>query len=1172
MRPCFRPRLEALEDRLAPATLGASSVVEGPAAGGDGVNLADTGSWKASSNATFLHVTSASSGSGNALVQFSFDANSGPTRTATLSIAGLTFTVTQAGSSYVAANPLTLVSSGLHEPEGVAVDSAGNVYIADTGNNAIKEYNASTQQLSTLVSGLSFPWGVAVDGAGNVFFSDTGDNAIDEYSASTKQVSTLVSSGLNFPFGVAVDGAGNVYIADPSTNAIDEYSASMKQLSTLVSGLFAPRGVAVDGAGNLFIADNGSQAIKENSASTKQVSTLVSGLNFPDGVAVDGAGNVFFSEEHNGAIKEYSASTKQVSTLVSSGLLGPNGVAVDGAGNVYIADIYHNAIKELPPRAFVSTAPLSEPVGAGSDQLLPVLPASQPLTGLFAPQSDQSWLSITSVANAVIHFSFSANTGAARTAHITVLGQQITVTQAAPSLGTTALLEGPGAGSDSDIVVSGPWTATANVPWLDTTASGTGDGLATFRFDANTGPTRTGTLTIAGLALTVTQAGSTYVAANPVTTLASSGLNFPFGVAVDGAGNVFIADTNNNAIKEYNASTQQLSTLVSSGLNGPTGVAVDGAGNVFIADYGNNAIKEYNASTQQLSTLVSTGLTSPSGVAVDGAGNVFIVEEIQNGVVKEYNATTEQVSTVVSTGLFDPFGVAVDAAGNVYIADQNNDAIKEYNASTKQLSTLVSGLNTPEGVAVDGAGNVFIADATNEAIKEHNAATGQVVTLVSSGLNVPQGVVVDRAGNVFIPDTGHSAVKELPRAFVSTAALSEPAAAGSDTLLPVLPTSQPLTGPFAPQSDQSWLTVGTAANGVIPFSFTANTTATARTAHITVLGQQISVTQAGLPTSAISFPARNGAYTATGWSGNISGTATDHSGSGIEQVQVSIQQASTGLFWNGASFSSAREVLLTAMGTTSWSLNFPIGNLAIDGTYVVHSVATDNLGDVESPGPTVTFLIHRVAPAATIAAVPSSDSALLIALAAAAARSSIAGAPFPAPTTVGQQGTTASFPGGRSSTEFRSQSGGGNQEEQAEASTLAPPSMQDAVDGAFQLPMPDTTDGIRLWVSDAKEAGLPFWATATAEGLPVEQGDPAFLEDGAPCLKVSSGVGRWAEESSASTAGVSLADVMFLDLGPGSAVDGREGTRMAALAAVALLPRPGLRGEAAARHEQRRRP
>ena len=105
-------------------------------------------------------------------------------------------------------------------------------------------------------------------------------------------------------------------------------------------------------------------------------------------------------------------------------------MALDAAGNVYITDGNNNALKELV-KAWVPGGAVSESGAAGSDQLQPVLPTNEMLTGFFTPTSDQSWLTIGSIANGVISFSFTQNTGAARAAHITVLGQQITVTQAA---------------------------------------------------------------------------------------------------------------------------------------------------------------------------------------------------------------------------------------------------------------------------------------------------------------------------------------------------------------------------------------------------------------------------------------------------------------------------------------------------------------------------------------------------------------------------------------------------------------------------------------------------------------------------------------------------------------------------------------------------------------------
>jgi sugar lactone lactonase YvrE len=385
-----------------------------------------------------------------------------------------------------------------------------------------------------------------------------------------------------------------------------------------------------------------------------------------------------------------------------------------------------------------------------------------------------------------------------------------------PSLGTGTLLVGSAAGSSSVVLsYSGAWTATANDSFLHisaSSASGTGSALVVFTYDAFTGTgTRTGTLSIAGLAVTVTQAGTNYFETSPLTTLVSSGLNDPLGVAVDSSGNVYIADSRDNAIKKWCASTQQAIVLVSTGLSSPDGVAVDNSGNVYISDTGNNAIKEWTASTQQVTTLVSSGLNHP-------------------------------------------VGVAVDSSGNVYIADYLNNAIKEWNALTQQMTTLVSsGLTGPYGVAVEGSGNVYIADALDSAIKEWNASTQQVTSLVSSGLNHPRGPAVEGSGNIYFADGFNGATKEIPYAFVGPASLTEHASAGTDSLLPVLPSTTSLTGIFGPTSDQSWLTIGTIANGVVSFAFTANSSSSARTAHITILGRQITVMQNGLEPQSISF-------------------------------------------------------------------------------------------------------------------------------------------------------------------------------------------------------------------------------------------------------------------------------------------------------------------------------
>ena len=247
------------------------------------------------------------------------------------------------------------------------------------------------------------------------------------------------------------------------------------------------------------------------------VTSTASGIGQPVGLAVDGAGNVYIAGPSYGVVAEWSAASNTLITLVSSGLDLDYSVAVDGTGNVYIADTYNQAIKEMP-YAFVDPTPKLETLAAGSDVLPVVLPATENLLAPFAPTTDQSWLTISGITNGVMSFSFTAATSN-RTGHITLLGQAIPVIQGPLLyyLGTNALSEGPAAGSDNVLLLVSPpgaaWTNTANAAWLHLSPgnqSGTGGTNVVFSFDDNPGATRSGTLTIAGLTLTVTQGGATF--------------------------------------------------------------------------------------------------------------------------------------------------------------------------------------------------------------------------------------------------------------------------------------------------------------------------------------------------------------------------------------------------------------------------------------------------------------------------------------------------------------------------------------------------------------------------------------------------------------------------------------------------------------------------------------
>ncbi|HLY16683.1 MAG TPA: FG-GAP-like repeat-containing protein [Bryobacteraceae bacterium] len=415
-------------------TLGASSALVGSASGSGTVLLSGYGPWTATSNAPWLTPATVSGNAGG-LLQFSYGVNTNPApQTGALTVAGATFTVTQAGANSVPVYPITtLLSSGLNLPRAVALDAQGNVYIADAANNSIVEWNAGTQQATILVSsGLSSPSGVAVDASGNVYIADSGHNAIRQWSPLT-QILIPVVTGLNSPQGVALDSAGNVYFTDTGNHAVKEWSAVSQKVSVLVSsGLTTPAALAVDAAGNVYIADSGSNMLFEQPASGGPLTLLVSGLSAPTGVAVDGQGNVYVSDTGNNALKQWNAATQQVTSLISSGLKGPAGLAVDGLENVYVADSGDSAVEELSIAYLaLGTTSCNESAAAGSDSTsVQVLPAGTPLSAT----SDQDWLTVTGLAAGTLSFSFTGNTSnLSRSGHLNVLGVQVTVTQGAPA-------------------------------------------------------------------------------------------------------------------------------------------------------------------------------------------------------------------------------------------------------------------------------------------------------------------------------------------------------------------------------------------------------------------------------------------------------------------------------------------------------------------------------------------------------------------------------------------------------------------------------------------------------------------------------------------------------------------------------------------------------------------
>ena len=317
-------------------------------------------------------------------------------------------------------------------PGGVAVDNVGNVYVADTGNHTIRKVTPAGA-VSTL-AGLAgnsgstngtggsarfyAPQGVAVDSSYNVYVADTGNHTIRKITAAGV-VSTLAglagnsgstngtgsSARFYAPQGVAVDSSGNVYVADTWNHTIRKITVG-GAVSTLAGSpgnygsadatgtsaqFYQPQGVAVDSAGNVYVGDTANHTIRKITPGGV-VSTLAgsagnygsidlagSSARFygPEGVSVDAAGNVYVADYFNHTIRKVT-SGGAVSTLAglagnygsidqpgsSARFWGPQGVAVDSSGNVYVADTGNGTIRKVSPTGMVSTPAGSASIGS----------------------------------------------------------------------------------------------------------------------------------------------------------------------------------------------------------------------------------------------------------------------------------------------------------------------------------------------------------------------------------------------------------------------------------------------------------------------------------------------------------------------------------------------------------------------------------------------------------------------------------------------------------------------------------------------------------------------------------------------------------------------------------------------------------------------------------------
>ena len=268
------------------------------------------------------------------------------------------------------------------------------------------------------------------------------------------------------------------------------------------------------------------------------------------------------------------------------------------------------------------------------------------------------------------------------------------------------------------------------------------------------------------------------------------GLSAPAGIAVDGNGNVFVADAGSNSVKQIPTGCLKAACVltIGSGFSAPSGLALDASGNVYVADTGNNAVKKILAAGgyATVSTLGS-GFKNPQGVAVDNNNNVYVADT-GNSAVKQILASSSYATVnSLGGGFSTPAGIAVDGSSNVYVADTGSNTVKmmEAAASYSGVYPLGGGFNAPAGVAIDASGNLFVTDSGNNAVKELTAGctSATCVQTLSSDLNTPVGLSVDGRDSLYIADKGNSRVLKQTFKSVDFGAISLGQSSGTISLV-----------------------------------------------------------------------------------------------------------------------------------------------------------------------------------------------------------------------------------------------------------------------------------------------------------------------------------------------------------------------------------------------------
>jgi len=727
----------------------------------------------------------------------------------------------------------------LYQPRGVSADSSGNVYIADTGDNAVRVvYQGGT----TLANLINLETG-AIAQVGHIYtIAGNPARTAGAGSGTPNAIGTGVlasTTSFNTPEDISVDSNGNIFIADEANHIVRVIYAGGSRVANLIS--IENSGITPQ-VGYIYTIMGGG-AITTYAPGTAVLATSI-GPSYGSGptsiaarkIAMDSRGDIFLIDGGFNVVWFLDASTGYMRTI--AGIFG-------STNTTYPAAPYLN-VTGIAGASGSICAGYTNNVGDGCPATQAVFSAGGNGMGIAIDSQDN--LYISDAGDARIR-KISINTLFAATTAAAPVTQTIDVHLTAGASAAPAFTFPNG---NPDFMQSG----TANCsPNADTTV----DCLIQVAFqpsqpglDASSlllsGPSTGASVGLNGTGNTATVSidpGSTTQLSSTLSATAQQ-------VATDGGGNLYVADTGNSQVLLFPAGggtplvfaggngsgySGDNGAAASAKLSGPKGVAVDSAGNVYIADTGNNVVRRVDRASGSITTLAGgatavcalasdafgdscpdgqTNFSAPAGLATDTYGNIYVSDSghsvirvlALNGYSYLYgggnvcSAATDTYGDGCNASqatLSAPAGLTVDASNNLYIADTGDNLIRKIAYVTGTITAVAGNgqaglggdggpatsaqLSGPLGVAIDAAGDVFIADTGNNGLRIVNPVSGDISTLVgilgNSGtgtvpgtatkvmLNGPRGVAITDQGTISLADSANLRLLQIQRTNVS---------------------------------------------------------------------------------------------------------------------------------------------------------------------------------------------------------------------------------------------------------------------------------------------------------------------------------------------------------------------------------------------------------------------